>query len=271
MSGNALVIAGPGAGKTECMCQNVLYTLGKMVENGVDPIEALHSFLLITFTEAGANEMKGRLTFRLLTQGIEANGENRKIAASTDDVKAMTFNSYAFDIDKMFWQELGYSKELAVIENTERGAIIQNLLTDSPVDGLRYENAVARGGAILFVGKCFEFLKSGKVDLEAAGVADALRDEFYSDKTMSGLGKKEPDWNGIVDLFNNYCECLKVEGLMEFADQEPAALKMIDAHPEILTNLGYVHIIADEFQDSSPLQMEFMKRFAKCRISDGCR
>lgn len=266
MSGNALVIAGPGAGKTECMCQNVLYTLGKMVENGVDPIEALHSFLLITFTEAGANEMKGRLTFRLLTQGIEANGENRKIAASTDDVKAMTFNSYAFDIDKMFWQELGYSKELAVIENTERGAIIQNLLTDSPVDGLRYENAVARGGAILFVGKCFEFLKSGKVDLEAAGVADALRGEFYSDKTMSGLGKKEPDWNGIVDLFNNYCECLKVEGLMEFADQEPAALKMIDAHPEILTNLGYVHIIADEFQDSSPLQMEFMKRFAKSGI-----
>ena len=83
---------------------------------------------------------------------------------------------------------------------------------------------------------------------------------------MSGLGKKEPDWNGIVDLFNNYCECLKVEGLMEFADQEPAALKMIDAHPEILTNLGYVHIIADEFQDSSPLQMEFMKRFAKSGI-----
>lgn len=155
MSGNALVIAGPGAGKTECMCQNVLYTLGKMVENGVDPIEALHSFLLITFTEAGANEMKGRLTFRLLTQGIEANGENRKIAASTDDVKAMTFNSYAFDIDKMFWQELGYSKELAVIENTERGAIIQNLLTDSPVDGLRYENAVARGGSNPFRWKVF--------------------------------------------------------------------------------------------------------------------
>lgn len=41
---------------------------------------------------------------------------------------------------------------------------------------------------------------------------------------------------------------------------------MIDAHPEILTNLGYVHIIADEFQDSSPLQMEFMKRFAKSGI-----
>lgn len=266
INGNALVIAGPGAGKTECMCQNVLYAIGEMVENGADPIEALHSFLLITFTEAGANEMKGRLTFRLLTQGIEVNGKNRKIAASTDDVKAMTFNSYAFDIDKMFWQELGYSKELAVIENTERGAIIQDLLTDNPIDGLRYENAVARGGAILFVGKCFEFLKSRKVDLEKAGIADTLREEFYSENTMSGIDKKEPDWSGIVDLFDDYCECLKAEGLMEFADQEPAALKMIDAHPEILTNLGYSHIIADEFQDSSPLQMEFMKRFAKSDI-----
>lgn len=268
MSGNALVIAGPGAGKTECMCQNVLYALGKMVEAGADPIEALHSYLLITFTEAGANEMKGRLTFRLLTQGIEVNGANKKVAASTDDVRAMTFNSYAFDIDKMFWQELGYAKELSVIENTERGAIIQDLLTDNPIGGLRYENATANGGAILFVSKCFEFLKSGKVDLEAAGVADALRDEFYSDKrSNSGTGvQAEPDWCGIVDMFNDYCDCLKEEGLMEFADQEPAALKMIDAHPELLTSLGYSHIIADEFQDSSPLQMEFMKRFAASEI-----
>lgn len=266
MNGNALVIAGPGAGKTECMCQNVLYTLGKMVEEGADPIEALHSFLLITFTEAGANEMKGRLAFRLLTQGIEVNGKSRKIAVSTEDVRAMTFNSYAFDIDKMYYSELGYSKELAVIENTERGAIIEELLTDNPIEGLRYENAVLRGGAIAFVSKCFEFLKSGKVNMDEIGVEDMLKDEFYNEKTMTGLGKTEPDWAGIVDLFNDYDERLKEEGLMEFADQEPAALKMIDAHPEILTNLGYSHIIADEFQDSSPLQMKFMKRFAKSDI-----
>lgn len=269
MNGNALVIAGPGAGKTECMCQNVLYSLGKMVESGADPIEALHSFLLITFTDAGANEMKGRLAFRLLTQGIEVNGQNKKVAASTDDVRAMTFNSYAFDIDKMYYQELGYGKELAVIENTERGAIIEELLTDSPVEGLRYENAVSRGGAIAFVSKCFEFLKSGKVDLDEPGVAEMLRDEYYNEQTMKGIGKSEPDWGGIVDLFSDYDDRLKEEGLMEFADQEPAALKMIDVHPEILSNLGYHHIIADEFQDSSPLQMEFMKRFAAFIAQNG--
>ena len=262
----ALVIAGPGAGKTECLCQNVLYIIGKAVETGLDALEVLRTFLLITFTDAGAVEMKERLAFRLIDQGIMVNGENVKVAASTEDVHAMTFNSFAFELDKPFWQELGYSKELSVIQgcDPDRGQIIQDLLAENPVAGLNYKNPSDRGGAIMFLEDCFDAIKASHMDLdEPTDHADELRMLVWTDR-KARFNEKEPDWNGILDLFVFYDKRLKEEGLMEFADQEPAALKLLDAHPELLEKTGYRHVIADEFQDSSPMQMEFMKKFADC-------
>lgn len=262
----ALVIAGPGAGKTECLCQNVLYVIGRSVEAGADALEVLRSFLLITFTDAGANEMKERLTFRLLDQGIIVNGKTVKVAASTDDVHAMTFNSFAYELDKPFWEELGYKKELSVIQgcDPDRGQIVEEVLAEHQVAGLDYKKATSMGGAIEFVEKCFDYIKSSHMDLEDnTDHADELRSGVWSDRN-DRLGKKEPDWEGLIDLFVYYDERLKEEGLMEFADQEPAALRLLDSHPELLEQTGYRHVIADEFQDSSPIQMEFMKRFADC-------
>lgn len=268
-----LVIAGPGAGKTECLCQNVLYGIGKAVENrpaqetaDQAAIDALRSYLLITFTEAGATEMKDRLTIRLKTQGVMVNGKKLLVMASTDDVNAMTFNSFAFDIDKPYWQELGYAKPLSVIQGADpdRGALIEELLTDYPVSGLKYDNAASRGGAILFCEQAFDVIKAQKLqDLGDADMGQELSVALWSDdKTRKG--QQQPDWAGLVSLFHKYEDKLKDSGLMEFADQEPAAIKLMDAHPDLIGSLGYRHVVADEFQDSSPIQMEFMRRFANC-------
>jgi superfamily I DNA/RNA helicase len=51
-------------------------------------------------------------------------------------------------------------------------------------------------------------------------------------------------------------------GLITFADQEPMAIRMLDAHPDYLENLGLQHIVVDEFQDSNEIQMEMVKRLA---------
>lgn len=258
----ARCIAGPGSGKTECLCQNVLFLVGRMVEMGYDPVEAFRSFLLITFTDAAAIEIAARCALRAATQGIIVNGEPQKVAITSDDIHASTFNGFCYEIDKKYWKELGYAKELSVIQgaNADRGQLVQDCLQDHPVGGLNYQNPTAKGGAIEFCEKCFDYIKV-YMDLDdTSDHADELRMAMCDNR--SRIGKKDPDWNGIIDLYIYYNDKLKDKGLMEFPDQEPAALKLIDAHPEIIGDSGIRHIIVDEFQDSSPLQMELVKRFA---------
>ncbi|SDW83840.1 DNA helicase-2 / ATP-dependent DNA helicase PcrA [Lachnospiraceae bacterium KHCPX20] len=255
------VLAGPGSGKTEVVCQRCLALIGNMVKEGLSVEDAAAKILLITFTNAGANEMKTRLITRLATQGYPSGNGNVTVILNSDNIKAMTFNSFAMDIDKMFWQELGYQQELKKpLEgaSTERGAIIADILRQSPITGLAYGKATFQGAPkdISSVITFFDFIKNNRYDADTIGLAGILQAEFE---------KKYPDvaWPEVVDAYMAYDERLKSEGLMEFSDQEPAALKMIDAHPELLKDLGYRHIIIDEAQDTSPIQMEFMKRFGK--------
>lgn len=75
--------AAAGSGKTECMTERGV----QMFMEGVKPSEVL----FITFTNAGANEMKQR---------IKKKCEARNLSVSCADIQAMTFNSFAYKIVK---------------------------------------------------------------------------------------------------------------------------------------------------------------------------
>jgi len=59
----------------------------RMFEEGIKPSEVL----FITFTDAGANEMKARIAKKCETRGLHVSG---------DDIQAMTFNTFAYRIVK---------------------------------------------------------------------------------------------------------------------------------------------------------------------------
>ena len=72
--------------------------------------------------------------------------------------------------------------------------------------------------------------------------------------------------SALLSLYEDYDKRLKEENLLQFADQEPLMLGFLDRHPDYLDELGYRHIIVDEFQDSNDTQLEIIRRLisTKC-------
>lgn len=252
--GIARVIAGAGSGKTECVAGNYVTLVKNMLPDimkdnkdltisGAAEIAA-KKILLITFTNAGANEMKARVAKKLLKEDI---------LIEMDSIEAMTFNTFAYNIDKKYHADLGYTKDPAVIDDVRQARIITSMIDDPKVDGLDYLNYRVNmptcRGALACAVKTFELIKTLGLqdDLTSIETEDKLRDalrdcgyyKFMSDQSIEQL----------LDLFSDYAERLIEDNLITFSDQEPFAFKCLNKHPEYLDEMGYAHIIVDEFQD----------------------
>ena len=248
--GVARVIATAGAGKTECVSERG----AQMFIEGVKPEE----MLFITFTDAGAAEMKTRIAGKCLTYGLSIN---------PDDIQAMTFNSFAYAIVKYEYETLGFSKPPVVIDDVRNRKIITHLLTDTNVGGLDYMNFMSSTpnlrGALACAEATFDIIKTEHIDTAFSSavtdVSECLRDKGYL--RFMGTGSSVSQ---LLDLYDTYQEQLLEDGLITFADQEPMMFKILEVNPGYLERLGFKHIVVDEFQDSNDIQMDTIKELTKC-------
>lgn len=265
-NGILVVVAGAGAGKTECSAEHMLHLILKeidqyTVENDCSKSTAadvvLKKFFMTTFTNAGVFEMKERMLGKLARE---------EIFVDADALNIMTFNTFAFNIVKEYYEELGFEREPVVIDDIRNAKIIVDLLNENPVDGLNYESFTMSAkeviGALPMTAIIFERMKklqlnSGSFDVEKI-VSEDLGYRFTHLLPTNAL-------SGVIDLYDQYEERLKEEGLVLFADQEPMAMQCLKNHPEYLENLGYEHLVVDEFQDSNDIQMQFVKMLCQTK------
>ena len=244
-----VVNAGAGAGKTMTVALRVV----TLISNGVLPSE----IFLVTFTNAGAEEMIERIRMYLADFGIE------------DDIsglKCMTFNAFGDEIITREYASLGFTSPPKVIDDIERSGIIQDLLVDHPVTGLDYRNFTMNSknvrGALAMTKKIFDIVKQGE-----GGVSYGLSD---IDKVYAALG---PDRRfardgydtvrQVISLYDLYDEKMREESLIEFADQEVLLFEILRRDPHYLERYGFRHILVDEFQDSNAGQIELIKKLCE--------
>lgn len=244
--GYCKVNAGAGTGKTECMTERG----ARMFEAGVDP----HKMLFITFTEAGATEMKERLSKKAMERGL---------AIKPEDIQAMTFNSFDFSIIKKNYRELGFTAMPNVIDRVRNYVIITRLLAENEIHDLDYLNYTMDLGALACVAQAIETIKVENIDPDDPTAADELL-HFWSDSNPSkSLNISQA--TEILKLYKKYNEELMKDNLVQFADQEPLANKFLDAHPDYLEKeFGFEHLVIDEFQDSNSGQLDKIKRLCAC-------
>lgn len=254
--GVARVIATAGAGKTECVSERV----ARMIVERVNPSE----ILCITFTDAGAAEMKARIAGKCLAYGL---------AVSVDDICAMTFNSFAYEIDKKNYEELGFLKTPVVIDDVRNRTIIAQMLSDLNVsmklagvlDYLNFtSNTTNLKGALACVEKTFDIIKTEHIDINTADAVNKITDCLRNTGYYRFMGGTSTTITTIMSLYADYQKRLLEDGLITFSDQEPMMFQILAAHPGYLEQYGYKHIIVDEFQDSNNIQMETIKELAKC-------
>lgn len=198
--------------------------------------------------------MKARIAKKCETRGLHVSG---------DDIQAMTFNTFAYRIVKDNFKDCGFTTKPMVVDDIRNSVIITQLLDENPVAGLDYLNYDVNSpnclGALACAKKTFETIKETQ-DYDLDLLKDAASEKgFYRFVGSTGL-------SALLSLYEDYDKRLKEENLLQFADQEPLMLGFLDRHPDYLDELGYRHIIVDEFQDSNDTQLEIIRRLisTKC-------
>ena len=161
------------------------------------------------------------------------------------------------------FEDCGFTTKPMVVDDIRNSVIITQLLDENPVAGLDYLNYDVNSpnclGALACAKKTFETIKETQYyDLDL--LKDAASEKgFFRFVGSTGL-------SALLSLYEDYDKRLKEENLLQFADQEPLMLGFLDGHPDYLDELGYRHIIVDEFQDSNDTQLEIIRRLisTKC-------
>lgn len=233
--------AGAGSGKTTVVALNTAF----MIAEGIDP----SSILLITFSNAGAGEMKDRTRSYLKGLGINMD---------VDEIKIVTFNEFGQEILNEEFKNLGFTAPPRPIDATERSAIIARLLDKKTIPGLYYQDINLKiknfKGARHVAEAAFYAIKRDRLSVYDE---EKLGEALYEHRSSI----HSPDaYKALLELYEDYDEELRSKNLIEFQDQEMMIFDILDIDPYFFDKMGYKHIIIDEFQDTSKNQMEIIKR-----------
>lgn len=100
---NIIVSAGAGSGKTQVLTERVVY----FIQN---EHYKLSEFLILTFTNLAAGEMKKRIRDLLTERKLEEANE-------VDNADISTFDSYAFSLVKKYHLKLNLSKNVSIVDS----------------------------------------------------------------------------------------------------------------------------------------------------------
>ena len=126
--GNVLVVAGAGTGKTRTLVERVLHCL-----TAETPRVSLDEFLLVTFTEAAAAEMRQRIRVRLDQELTRNPGDPhwQEQIALFESAHLGTLHSFCLQLVREHFYELELDPQLTVLAEEEAC-----LLAEETLDGL---------------------------------------------------------------------------------------------------------------------------------------
>lgn len=228
LSGPAMVIAGPGSGKTFTIVRRIL----NLVQNHHIPPD---NILVITYTKAAANEMKERYEKAMSSE------DPAYIAGGS--VNFGTFHSICYHILKQW----GMVKADSLIRERDKRKLFQVILGNNGFAGkdsfdtiTHLQNAVSR--------------------MKNLGIT-ALRDE-----EMESFPALQRDFTlEALSLIRKEYDCyLREQGLIDFDDMITECLTLLSSRPSALIKYQnlFQYILADEFQDINLPQYEILKLLA---------
>ena len=243
-SGIGRINAVAGCGKTMIVALRTAY----MLSEGIQP----EDILLITFTNAGAKEMKER---------IEMYDEDLMNESDLSKLTCTTFNSFGDSIIRKEYALFGYSAEPRLIDDIERKKIITELLNENTIEGLNYENLDFKGGALPTTEKAFSVIKKHRYTLyDIDAFSDVMKGEgYHNTKSVN---------EDLLMLYEHYDRLLKERNLIEYQDQESLLFDLLDMNPyyfEENEDVCFKHIIIDEFQDTSDNQIKLVKKLTETK------
>lgn len=231
--GPALVVAGPGSGKTRVLTHRAAYLIR---ERGIRP----ENVLLVTFTNKAAGEMKGRIS-KLLSSTTSYN----KLSQITTSLPpnplpwSGTFHATCARILRREGYQLGISPNYAIYDTSDSKTAIKQALKELSLLPNRFSPA-----AVL---------------ITISRAKDELLDEYEFAKYAYGLFQE-----GVAKVYFHYQKILRKNDALDFADLIMKTVLLFRESPQVLEKYQrqFVHILVDEYQDTNHAQYTLTKLLA---------
>ena len=225
--GPALIIAGPGTGKTYTLVERVIH----LIKDKNVPSEKI---LIATFTNKAAKELVTRITNRL--------SDDTRI--NVNDMYVGTFHSICHRIIKEYPEFSRISKNYHVLEDFAQPYLVfRNLYKFYEIKDIK---------------TVIGYLSGWNLALELCKIVDNLREEMVDINKLSD--NSDPRLPVIKDILTVYLDLLEQENAVDFSGLQTECLRILNENPEILKELRekIQYIMVDEYQDTNYIQEQFI-------------
>lgn len=220
---NYLISAGAGSGKTAVLTERI-YRLAKQDKS-------LDHFLVVTFTELAAGEMKNRVRKKLLYDE-----ETSYLASEVDNAHIETFDAFSYFLAKKYFYELDISKDVSIVDNSILSIQRRKILDEYIEELFLNEDKDLQVIADKYVVKDLSIIKNYIIDILEKSDKKAdnyaymhhLYDDFYSEEVI------ESAINDFMKETKNNLEFLKEKAYeLEDADDATQIIEFFDGLLEI--------------------------------------
>ena len=225
--GPALVIAGPGSGKTRVLTHHAAY----LVSEGIKP----ENILLVTFTNKAAEEIKMRISKILNSQTPEFSNFKFQISNSALPWSG-TFHSICSRILRRDGKLIGLSPNFVIFDDSDGKSIVKRVVKDLGLE----EKRINPGAAL--------------------GAISSAKSELMDPQEYAGFAKGY-FYQNVALIFPKYQEYLRQSNALDFDDLIALTVSLFRQYPEVLSRYQelFKHILIDEYQDTNKAQYVFSK------------
>lgn len=225
--GPQVVVAGPGAGKTEFLVRRALHLVD---ERGIAP----ENLLMLSFSRRSARDLRQR---------VEA-GLDRSFA----EVPVSTFHSLAFRLLETYSQQaLGRAEMPTLLTGPEQVALVRALLSseDPATWPVLYRPLL-------------------HTQTLAAEVTDYLlrcQEQLIDPDQLESRAADRDDWRALPSFFRRYLAELENSHRIDYGTLQALAVAILEDQPmltEVATQFAY--ILVDEYQDTTLAQARLLGR-----------
>lgn len=225
-AGPQLVVAGPGAGKTEFLVRRVRH----LIASGVPP----EQILLLSFSRRGAADLRSRIA-----AGLER---------SFSVIPASTFHSLAMRILEAHGPRGGWDTTPTLLTGPEHVSFVADILASEDPGGWPLPFR--------------PLLTSRAFAEEVADFGLRAAERLVDPATLAGFGRD--DWRALPGFYDRYLAALRAEGRIDYGTLQVEALRVLE-HPDTAAEFAgaFRYVLVDEYQDTTVAQARMAEQLAR--------
>jgi DNA helicase II / ATP-dependent DNA helicase PcrA len=254
--GPALVLAGPGTGKTSVLTQRI----ARIIESGADPA----SILALTFTNKAAGELRDRLDRNPgKDQALSLRDQQGPLRAQEYLLTASTFHAFCLAVLRDQAAAASLPDGFAVLGTQERESFLEDAAATGSAAGALSDRTAGDRAHRITPHSLESYIESRKRFLLLPGERKLRLGPgapMGLEETLDVLGL--PVFDETLDAgYAAYREALKAAGALDFDDLVSGTVRLLAARPEILSayRIQYRFIFVDEYQDVNFAQYALLR------------